>query len=61
MVWTATSGDEAIERCQRYGEQASAQWGGLCFTCLEVRERRIQRVRCTRVESPETENEEKER
>ena len=52
---------DRLGRIPENGEQASAQWGGLCFTCLEVRERRIQRVRCTRVESPETVNEEKER
>ena len=52
---------DRLGRIPENGEQASVQWGRLCFTCLEVRERRIQRVRCTRVESPDTENEEKER
>ena len=52
---------DRLGRIPENGEPATVQWGGLSFTCLEVRERRIQRVRCTRVEEPDAETEEKER
>lgn len=52
---------DRLGRIPENGEHASVEWGGLRFTCLEVRDRRIQRVRCTRVEIPDAQDEEKER
>lgn len=52
---------DRLGRIPENGEPATVQWGGLSFTCLEVRDRRIQRVRCTRLEEPDAQSEEKER
>ena len=52
---------DRLGRIPENGEHASVEWGGLHFTCLEVRDRRIQRVRCTRIEMPDAQDEEKER
>ena len=52
---------DRLGRIPENGEPATVQWGGLSFTCLEVRDRRIQRVRCTRLEESDAQSEEKER
>ena len=48
---------DSLGRIPEEGEVASADWGGIHFQVLSVSDRRIQRVRCTKIES-EAEDEE---